>query len=109
MENEEDVLYDDNESVQFIKKRIPDELKQKFNDDDIFYIVDLIYDFYDSKGLMDGDDDDDDTSIDLDEDELIDYVVHNAITDGVSKYKAEDIAIIVEAELDYCESIGMFE
>lgn len=110
MKKEDELLYDDDQSVHFIKNQLPDDLKQKFTDDDIIYIVDLIYDFYDSKGLMDNnDDEDDDSVVDFDEDELINFVVHNAVTDGVNKYKAEDIAVIVQAELDYCESIGMFE
>jgi len=113
MNKEDDFLYDDNESVSFIKNLLPDDVKQKFNDDDIIYIVDLIYDFYDSKGLMDleddGMDEDDDELVDFDEDELINFVVNSAIADGINKYKAEDVALIVKAELDYCESIGMFE
>ena len=109
MKNEDDFLYDDDESVKFIKKLLPDDLKQKFDDDDIIYIVDLIYEFYDSKGLMDIEDEDDDKEIDFDEDELIDFVVTNALADGINKYKAEDVEVIVKAELDYCESIGMFE
>ena len=108
MKKEDDFLYDDDESVKFIKKLLPDDLKQKFDDDDIIYIVDLIYEFYDSKGLMDIEDEDDDKEVDLDEDELIDFVVTNALADGINKYKAEEVEVIVQAELDYCESIGMF-
>jgi len=112
MNKEDDFLYDDNESVKFIKNILPDDIRQKYNDDDIIYLVDLIYDFYESKGFMDDDietEEDDDTQVDFDEDELVAYVQNNAIADGMGKYKTEDIALIVQAELDYCESIGMFE
>jgi len=109
--DKEDLLYDDNESVMFIKNHLPESIRDKYNDDDIIYIVDLIYDFYDSKGFMDDDldDEEDDTSVDFDEDELVAYVLKNASTDGLGEYKTDDIALIVQAELDYCESIGMFE
>jgi hypothetical protein len=112
MKNEEDLLYDDNESVRFIKNHLPEPVKSKYNDDDIIYIVDLIYDFYDSKGFMDeevDENEEDDVSIDFDEDELIAFVIKNASEDGVGKFEADDIALIVQAELEYCESIGMFE
>ena len=112
MNKEDEFTYDDNESVKFIKNLLPDDIRKKYNDDDIIYIVDLIYDFYESKGFMDDDIDeevDDDTQVEFDEDELVAYVQNNAIADGMGKYKTEDIALIVQAELDYCESIGMLE
>jgi len=109
---EEELPYDDNESIKFIKSHLPESIRDKYDDDDIIYIVDLIYDFYDSKGFMDEDEDyseDDEDSINFDEDELVDYVKTNALADGLGAYEADDIALIVQAELDYCESIGMFE
>jgi len=112
MNKEEDLQYDDNESVKFIKSHLPESVRDEYSDDDIIYIVDLIYDFYDSKGYMDEDQDeigDEDASIEFDEDELVAYVLKNASTDGLGKFESEDIALIVQAELDYCESIGMFE
>ena len=108
MSEDKDLLYDDDEAVKFIKNYLPDNLKNKFNDDDINYIIDLIYDFYDSKGFMDGDDEDD-NDIDIIEDELVAYVVKNALSDGVGKYDADDISSVVKGELEYCDSIGIFE
>jgi len=107
MSEELDFAYDDCEAVKFIKNSLPDNLKDKFSDDDINYIIDLIYDFYDSKGLMDGSDDD--VDIDINEDELVAYVVKNALSDEVGKFEANDVSFIVKGELDYCDSIGMFE
>jgi len=106
MIEDKDFLYDDDEAVKFIKNFLPDNIKSKFNDDDINYIIDLIYEFYDSKGFMDGDDD---VDIEINEDELVAFVVKSALTDGVGKYKADDISFIVQGELEYCDSIGMFE
>lgn len=74
MSTQDDLIYDDVESMKFIKNYLPQELKEKFSDDDIYYIVDLIYDFYDSKGFMD-ESDDDDSVVEINEEELIDYVI----------------------------------
>ena len=108
MNIEDDFAYDDNDSVQYIKDFLPEHIKQKFDDDDLIYIIDLIYEFYESKGLMD-DEMDESEDIEFDEDELVAYVTTNALSDGIGKYNAEDIALVIEAELSYCESIGMFE
>ena len=107
-EEDDDLQYDDEDSVQFIKNHLPENIRPKYKDDDITYIIDLIYEFYDSKGFMD-DDADESEEVEFDEDELIAFVVKNASSDGVGVYNADDIASIVKAELDYCESIGMFD
>ena len=110
MSEEQDLFYDDDEAVKFIQNYLPQELKEKFSDDDINYIIDLIYEFYESKGyFVDDNDDDDESAVDIDEEELIQYVINNAQKDGVGKYKAEEIALIVQGELEYCESIDIFE
>lgn len=107
MEEDKDFLYDDDDAVKFIKNFLPEELKNKFNDDDINYIIDLIYDFYNTKGFME--EGNDDKEIEINEDELVAFVVKNALSDGVGKYNADDISLIVQGEMEYCDSIGMFE
>ncbi|MDF9828699.1 hypothetical protein [Parabacteroides sp. PF5-6] len=107
MSEKEEFNYDEDDSVKFIRNYLPLELKEKFSDDDINYIVDLIYDFYDSKGYLS--DEDEEGDIEIDEDELIAYVVKNAKKDGVGKFDAEEIMFIVQGELEYCDSIDMFE
>ena len=108
MSEKEDFLYDEDESVKFIQNYLPQELKGKFSNDDINYIVDLIYEFYESKGFL-NDEASDDAEVDIDEDELADFVVKNAKKDGVGKYTPEEIAFIVQGEMEYCDSIHMFD
>ncbi len=108
MSEKDDLIYDEDESVKYIQNYLPRELKGKFSDDDINYIVDLIYDFYESRGYM-SDEGDDEGDVEIDEDELIEYVVKNAMRDGVGKFSPEDISFIVQGELEYCDSINMFD
>ncbi|MDD6210652.1 MAG: hypothetical protein PUB21_08620 [Bacteroidales bacterium] len=109
MSDQDDVLlYNDDDSLEFIKKQLPAEMKQKFSDDDINYIVDLIYDYYESKGYFDNDLDDE-AEIEIDEDELIAYVIKNAKKDGVGTFTEEEVSAIVEGELAYCDSIDLFD
>ncbi|MDR0430507.1 MAG: hypothetical protein LBH58_08545 [Tannerellaceae bacterium] len=109
MSDKDDLFaYDEDDSVAFIQNYLPQELKGKFSNDDISYIVDLIYDFYDSKGYLDNDNDDE-TNVEIDEEELIKYVVKNAKKDGVGKFEPDDITFIVQGELEYCNSLNMFD
>lgn len=108
MDTQDDFIYDDVESMKFIKNYLPQELKEKFSDDDIYYIVDLIYDFYNSKGFMD-ENGDDDSEIEIDEEELTSYVIKNAKKDGVGKFLPEEIRFIIQGELEYCDSLNMFD
>ena len=101
-------IYDEDESVAFIQNYLPQDLKGKFSNDDINYIVDLIYEYYESKGFL-NDGADENASIDIDEEELIQFVVKNAQKDGVGKFEAEDITFIVQGELEYCDSLNMFD
>jgi len=106
MTEEKDFLYDYEDAVKFILNYLPDNIKSKFTNDDIYYILDLIDEFNESKGFLEGDDD---KEIEINEDELIAFVVKNALSDNVGKYDADDIAFIVQGELEYCDSIGFFE
>ena len=104
--NNDELLYDEDDSVKFIQNYLPQELKGKFSNDDINYIVDLFYDFYESNGMLDDDGDDE---IEIDEEEVVNYVIKNAQKDGVGKFEPEEITFIVQGELEYCDSINMFD
>ena len=104
--NEEEFLpYDDDEAIKFIRNQIPQELKEKFSDDDLNYLIDLIYEFYEEKGFLD----DDDTEVDIDLDELTAYVVKQSKKDKVGVYTEEEVKFVVDAEIAYCDSLGVFE
>ncbi|MDH6533947.1 hypothetical protein D0T51_02945 [Parabacteroides sp. 52] len=109
MSTKDEFMYDEDDSVKFIQNYLPQELKGKFSDDDINYIVDLIYDFYDAKGYLTDESDEDESDIEIDEDELVQYVIKNAQKDEVGKFEAEEITFIVQGELEYCDSINMFD
>lgn len=100
--------YDEDESVKYIKTHLPESMKDSFSDDDINYVVDLVYDFYDEKGYLD--EDNEDEYVDIDEDELISYITANIKKDAdARKYTEEEISAIVEGEIAYCDSINLYE
>jgi hypothetical protein len=100
------IEYDEDESVKFIRKSLPEEMQNEFSDDEINYIVDLVYEFYEEKGFLDEDDDKD---IEIDEDELLDYVIKNARKDKIRDFTDEQVEAIVAGELAYCDTLNLFE
>lgn len=100
--------YDEDDAVKFIQNSLPQEMKGTISDDEINYVVDVIYDFYEEKGFMNASVSED-TLVEIDEDEIISYVLKNAKKDKVRDFTEEEITFIVQGELEYCESLDMFE
>ena len=101
--------YDEDDAITFIRNVLPQELKAKFSDNELNYIIDLIYEYYEDKGFLNEDEDEDDIDVEIDEDELISFVVEQAKKDRVGKFDPEDITFIVRGELAYCDSLDIFD
>lgn len=107
MDSEKKVLeYDEDDSVKFIRNQLPGEMKKSLSDDEINYIVDLIYEFYEDRGFLS---EDDDREVEIDEDEVLSYVVDNARKDAIRNYTEDEIASIVAGEFAYCDSLNIFD
>jgi hypothetical protein len=107
MSEENKVLeYDEDESLKFIQKHLPEDMQDEFTDDEINYIVDLVYEFYEEKGFLD---ESDESDIEIDEDELLEYIFENAREDGIREYTDEQIEAIVAGELAYCDTLNLFD
>ena len=107
MSEEKKVLeYDEDDSIVFIQNHLPENLKNKFSDDEVNYIVDLIYEFYETEGFFEGDDD---TDIEIDVDELLLFVIKNVQKDKVRDFSEDDIENIVAGGLAYCDTLNLFE
>ena len=51
----------------------------------------------------------DNEEVDIDEEELVQFVIKNALKDKVGKFSEDEITFIVQGELAYCDSIDMFD
>ncbi|HPL06991.1 MAG TPA: hypothetical protein PLW96_07065 [Bacteroidales bacterium] len=102
---EEDLLeYDDEKALSFIRNQLPQEMKSKHSDDDYYYLLDSIYEYYENKGFLN--DDEEEVTVDLDE--LSDFV-YQAAKEGKLSFSREEVGFFVDAEIAYCESLGIFE
>lgn len=106
MKTEDDdlLVYDDDEAVNFILKLIPSELKDKVNEDTINYVLDVVYDFYEEKGLL-SEEAVDETSVD--EEEMLQYVVKAAKKDKIN-LSEDDIQLVLDGEYEYGRSLGIY-
>ncbi|GAB6009196.1 hypothetical protein [Dysgonomonas reticulitermitis] len=109
MSDKDLIQYDEDDAVKYIQNYLPQEIKGKYTNDEINYIIDIVYEFYDEKGFMDEDTTDENQMVNIDEDEIIAYVLKNTKKDKINDFQSEDIAFIIQGELAYCESIGIFE
>ncbi|MFV0419580.1 MAG: hypothetical protein ACK5KT_12735 [Dysgonomonas sp.] len=109
MSEEKDLIqYDEEDAVKFIQNYLPQEIKGKYTNDEINYIIDVVYDYYDEKGFM-NDETDEESIVDIDEDEIVAYVLKNTKKDKINNFSSEEIAFIIQGELAYCDSLGIFE
>ena len=101
----EDKIYDDSEAVKFIQEHLPQEVQGKYTDDDILLMTDIMVEFYERNGWLDTDEDEE---IEIDVEEIVSYVANACKKDKDCKFDTnpELIRWVIEAELDYEESLA---
>lgn len=99
---------DDEQTIEFIKQYLPQELKEKFTDEDLYYILDVIVDYYTTSGCLDVEPDEE-GFINIDQDEIVDFVIKAAQKDGMGPFDPEDVFFVVQGEMEYGNSLGEVE
>ena len=88
---------DDEKTIQYIRERLPQELKEKFSDDEFYYFLDTIYDYYDKSGILDSNDE----YIDIDIEKIAEFVAKEAKKKKIGEYDPQELYFIIEGELAY--------
>lgn len=91
--------FDETEAIDFINSR----LKTPYPADEILNIIDMIWDYYETNGMLELDDDNDEPD-DLPQ-LLADYVRIMLKKDPEAQVNDTDIPAIVNAELEYEQSL----
>lgn len=103
MSLEDELLQDAQEdaaTVAYIKTHLPQELQDKFDDDLLYYFLDLIVEYYAESGVLDATPDKD-GFIELDEEEIANYLVKKAKKEKMGEFSPEDLLFVVQAQMDY--------
>ncbi len=96
--------YDEDAAVGFIRNYVGQEVSDQYSDDEILYVIDVIWDYYERKGF---------TGLSskltseemLDEADLIAYVKKEIARDKELLMDPADLDKIVKGELEYEESL----
>lgn len=99
---------DDEKTIEFIKNYLPQELKDKFTDDELYYFLDVIVDYYSTSGCLDAEPDEE-GYINIDQEAIVDYVVSEAKKDDIGEFDPEEILFVVQGEMEYGNSLGQVE
>ena len=96
---------DDEKTIEFIKNYLPQDLKEKFSDDELYYFLDVIDEYYVESGILDAQPDKD-GYIDIDLEKIVDYIIKEARKDEMGEYDPEDLLFVVQGEMEYTDSLG---
>ena len=88
---------DDEKTIAYIRERLPQDLKEKFSDDEFYFFLDTIYDYYDKSGILDSDSE----YVDIDINAIAEFIAKEAKKCKVGDYNPDDLYFVVEGELAY--------
>ena len=101
---EEDLILDaedDRLTVEYIQSYLPQDLKDKFTEEELYYFIDVIGEYYvDLLEKHSGEED-----IDIDVEEVAEFVARQAKKDKIGDFSPEDLRWVVDGELEYGESL----
>ncbi len=100
--------YEENDAVKYILSNLPSDVAEKYSDDDILLIIDIIFEFYENKGYFDLNDIDE-SDDEFDESELFEFVKKSLKKDKDNPIDLDDVENIVHLELEYEDSIDDFD
>lgn len=96
--------FDEDDAIKFIRKTLSPEMNSRISDDSILYVIDCIWDWYESNGYLEINADITDEE-EINFDELVAYVTKQMRRAGELKIDPSDVPDIVKGELQYEESI----
>jgi hypothetical protein len=94
--------YDDEAAIFFIQNHLPQELKEKFQEDTIYYLLDTICDFFEKKDFLNEDD------LEKEEKELTNYLLSQSKKDDIGEFSSEEIILFLKAEETYSDTLDVF-
>lgn len=101
---EDNFEYDEDQAIAYIRKAVGEEVSNQYSDDELLLVIDTIWDYYERKGLTSLSRKLTDEEV-LDEADLTKFVSKEIKSDGQFLMDPADLGKIIEAELDYEESI----
>lgn len=89
----------DEREVKYIKQSLPTELKEAFSQEDLYYMMDTIVEYYYVSGVLESDNEE----VDIDLQQVANYVCQRAKEDKAGDFRPEDVFFVAQADLDFQE------
>ena len=99
---EDELRIDDEENrreIAYIRERLPQEVKPHFSEDDLYYFLDAIIDYYYDSGILESTEEE----VDIDLQEVANAVTQKALRDKQGTFDPEEVFYVVEADMDFQE------
>lgn len=99
---DEELLMDEEENrreLAFIRKQVPADVKEKYSDAQILWMMDTIVDYYFSSGILESADEE----VEIDLEKVADYVCQQAKKEKQGAFDPQEVFFIVQADLDFQE------
>lgn len=93
---------EDRKTVAFIQGYLPQEIKGKFTEDDIYYFLDAFAEYCEATGIMDNEEEE--TEIDVEEAAV--FMAKQAKKEKIGDFDADDVRWIVDGQLEFLETQG---
>lgn len=93
-------LEDEQQIIDYIKNYLPQESKDKFDEDDLVYILDLIMEYYENQNNL-TDDPENDEYLLVDQDEMVKFILKESKKDEMGPYAAEDLLFVIQGEMEF--------
>ncbi|MBR1733060.1 MAG: hypothetical protein IJ729_04890 [Alloprevotella sp.] len=90
---------DDARTVAYIQQHLPQELQGRFTEEQLYYILDTVVEYYAESGVLEAEPDEE-GYVDIDIEEAAAYVAKQARRDGIGELDPADLAFVLEAEAD---------
>ena len=106
MSKQEDLLvFDEDEAVTYIYNSLSSELKKRISKDDIDYVMDVMYEYFENNNLIDENSTDD---ADIDEEDMFEFIMSCIKKDKMINLTRDDVLVILESEFEYGKKMGIY-
>ena len=85
---------DDRLTVEYIQNYLPQELKERFTEEELYYFLDVLVDYYTTSGILDATPDKD-GYIDIDIEAIAEHLSRQAKRDKMGDFTPEELAALV--------------
>ncbi|MDE7410659.1 MAG: hypothetical protein K2M94_01290 [Paramuribaculum sp.] len=97
--------YNIDSAISMMRQAIPADVSDKYDDDQIINLIDIIWDFYEQNGLLEIDANDDDDPDDI-LSELVDYASRMLKKDKGAIIELSHVEPLIRAEIAYEDSLS---